>query len=283
MKDKENFFREIRSQLFNEKKSSGLSHFVYLIEEFLKNLSLDDIENTRKWIDETIDMYYESELERAIEEAEASTDYYEDKDGEYVEYNKYLKQVWYDKYEPDIDLIINDFNVETRYIEADADTLEWLLKIGFRDEGLIDGIENYQIIAVMAIEYIERFIEGDSFFGDGNKLDINNAFRALGALISSERMKGICELDKLISKSKRETAQKAANARHIENNKMKEMVIGRWRKYQKQKLSEGKKPSKTIFAEKIFKELLQAHNKDPENNKSYSLKTIRNNWLQGIQ
>ncbi|OOF88321.1 hypothetical protein BKG94_07255 [Rodentibacter ratti] len=282
MSNREDFFKELRKFFFNDRKIDELTYLVQLIDDLLKELTLEEIKIVQDWIDETIEMYYQEELDNAIEKAKLETEYIEDEDGNYEEFNKYFDRVWYDRYEPNIDLIIQDFNVETRYIEGDKDLLEWLLKTGYRDDGLPDGIKDYHIMAVMALEYIDRFINGDSLFGDGNKFDQQNLFRAFWSFISSEQMKAKYEIEQLISKSKRENAQKAAKARHKENHKIKDMVVSRWIKYLEQSKEKGIKISKTAFADKIFKELEKAHQKDPQKNKRYSVKTIRNNWLQGI-
>ncbi|MDO9892714.1 hypothetical protein Q7473_00835 [Glaesserella parasuis] len=281
MKDREKFFYEIRKDLFNRKDLSELSQLVSLIEGHLKNLTLKDIQDTQKWIDETIDMYYQYELDKAIEKANEEIEYIEDEDGYYKEHNKYIKQVWHDRYEPDIDLIIEDFNVETRWIENDGYTLEWLLETKFRDVGLIDGIESYQIMAIMALEFIERFINGDSYFID-NSYKNQNSFRAFLAFISAEKFKNNLDIVQIKIQSKKEISIKASKARHKDSNRMKEIVISKWKKYFELKKQKGQQASKNDFAKKIYEELKDAYKKDPENNKQYSLKTIRNNWLQGI-
>ena len=57
-----------------------------------------------------------------------------------------------DEYGPNINLIMEDFNVEVRNPDCDSATLEWLLSISYRSEGLVDGIKNYQIMAIMALD-----------------------------------------------------------------------------------------------------------------------------------
>ena len=274
MKDRENFFKEIRLKLFNGDNTSELSNLIYLIEEHLKSLTLKDIKETQEWIDETIDMYYSDILNDAIKEAENTFEYYQDENGHYIEHNKYMKQVWYDRYEPNVDLIIEDFNVEIRYMDNDSNIIEWLLEIGYRDTGLIDEMENYQIMAIMALEYIERFINSN--------LRNQDAFRAFLAFISAERFKRELEAKEIKTQSKKEMSEKASKSRHKENHRRKEVVISRWKNHLETKTKEGKQASKTSFSQKIFKELEEAHKKDPINNKLYSFKTIRNNWLQGI-
>ncbi|MFZ7236936.1 hypothetical protein ACLSZ3_02585 [Avibacterium gallinarum] len=291
MKEKEAYFLDLHKKIKEQKELYELSTLIFLIEEHLKTLTLKDINDTQKWIDDTIEMYYQEELENAIEKARYETDYRRNDNGEWEEYNKYFFRGWikkgegdfvYYEAEPEIDLIIQDFSVETREYEYDGDTLEWLLKTNFRDNGLVEGIEKYQIMSVMVLEYMERFINGDSLFGDGNKLDQNNLFRAFFSFISSQKIKAEYDLNRLVDKSKRDIAQKAAKARHKENREIKNMVISRWKKYQENLKESGKTISKTAFANKIFKELEKAHQKDPQKNKLYSIKTIRNNWLQGI-
>ena len=94
-------------------------------------------------------------------------------------------------------------------------------------------------------------------------------------------MKYSLEVETIKLDVQKEIKKKAADARHRENKRMKEMVINKWKSYKNQKLKEGKTPSKNAFAERIFKELQTANKKD-SNVKAYSLKTIRTNWLQGI-
>ena len=68
MKEKEDFFTDIRRTL-GKKISSELSRLAYEIEELLSNLTLKEIKDTQAWIDETIDMYYQEELDNAIKNA----------------------------------------------------------------------------------------------------------------------------------------------------------------------------------------------------------------------
>ena len=279
MKEKEDFFSNLRI-LLGKKTCSELSRLAHEIERFVSNLTLKEIKDTQAWIDETIDMYYQEELDNAIENAKNITEYYENKDGDYIEYNKYMIQTWYDEYEPNIDLIIKDFNVETRYSDYDSYTLEWLLEINYRDTGLIDGIKNYQIMAIMALDYIDRFINGDSFFKD-NSFNNDKQYQAFWIYIAAKDMKYSLEVETIKLDVQKEIKKKAADARHRENKRMKEIVINKWKSYKNQKLKEGKTPSKNAFAERIFKELQTANKKD-SNVKAYSLKTIRTNWLQGI-
>ena len=279
MKEKEDFFSNLRI-LLGKKTCSELSRLAYEIERFVSNLALKEIKDTQAWIDETIDMYYQEELDNAIENARNITEYYENKDGDYIEYNKYMIQTWHDEYEPNIDLIIKDFNVETRDSDYDSYTLEWLLEINYRDTGLIDGIKNYQIMAIMALDYIDRFINGDSFFKN-NSFNNDKQYQAFWIYIAAKDMKYSLEVETIKLDVQKEIKKKAADARHRENKRMKEIVINKWKSYKNQKLKEGKTPSKNAFAERIFKELQTANKKD-SNVKAYSLKTIRTNWLQGI-
>lgn len=279
MKEKEDFFSNLRI-LLGKKTCSELSRLACEIERFVSNLTLKEIKDTQVWIDETIEMYYQEELDNAIENAGNVTEYYENKDGDYIECNKYMIQTWYDEYEPNIDLIIKDFNVETRDSDYDSYTLEWLLEINYRDTGLIDGIKNYQIMAIMALDYIDRFINGDSFFKD-NSFNNDKQYQAFWIYIAAKDMKYSLEVETIKLDVQKEIKKKAADARHRENKRMKEIVINKWKSYKNQKLKEGKTPSKNAFAERIFKELQTANKKD-SNVKAYSLKTIRTNWLQGI-
>ena len=279
MKEKEDFFTDIRRTL-GKKISSELYRLAYEIEELLSNLTLKEIKDTQTWIDETIDMYYQEELDNAIKNAMEFVEYEEDEDGYYSSYNPYLTMITKDEYGPDINLIMEDFNVETRDSDYDSSTLEWLLEINYRDTGLIDGIKNYQIMAIMALDYIDRFINGDSFFKD-NSFNNDKQYQAFWIYIAAKDMKYSLEVETIKLDVQKEIKKKAADARHRENKRMKEMVINKWKSYKNQKLKEGKTPSKNAFAERIFKELQTANKKD-SNVKAYSLKTIRTNWLQGI-
>ena len=74
MKEKEDFFTDIRRTL-GKKISSELSRLAYEIEELLSNLTLKEIKDTQAWIDETIDMYYQEELDNAIKNAMEFVEY----------------------------------------------------------------------------------------------------------------------------------------------------------------------------------------------------------------
>lgn len=279
MKEKEDFFTDIRRTL-GKKISSELSRLAYEIEELLSNLTLKEIKDTQAWIDETIDMYYQEELDNAIKNAMEFVEYEEDEDGYYSSFNPYLTMITKDEYGPNIDLIMEDFNVEVRNPDCDSAALEWLLSISYRSEGLVDGIKNYQIMAIMALDYIERFMNGDSSLRD-NSFDNDKHYCAFWIYFTAKEMKYSLEVESIRLDAQKEMKVKAAEARHSENKKMKALIRSKWQIYKNQKLKEGKKPSKNAFAKKIYSELLEAHKRDPKV-RYYEEKTIRSNWLQGI-
>ena len=264
--------RLIKANLYN-----CTSTLMFFLEKMLSTFDCINVKKYQESIELNIIAFYEDELQNQIEYVKELYGY----DGDYDEYG-----VWHSEYSkyfyPDFSVnelaIRQDFDIPERWANDDYDSLAWILEIGyFHNENEMPAL-NYQIMAIQATIYLEDFIKNpDEIIHLSN---VFLAFREAEKMANEMDKQG--ELLELEHRIKREVIEKAIQVRHKDNKRVKSLVIQRWQNYKQQKLKQGKKPSKTAFSKRIFDELKKAHQENPNNNKSYSFKTIRNNWLQGV-
>lgn len=274
------YFQEINQKLIELNLHKATSTLAYHIELILRSYSYDELKELESIIEYNIVRYFEEELDRKIEELKECCKYdgWHDDNGYWQsEYEKYFEFDCDGGMLPDEWAIINDFDVPHREFNEDYETLEWLLEIGDFDYRDINAMD-FEIMAIQAAICLKDLCNEPS-----NISYLSNAYLALRAsekLSTEFEIKG--ELLAAEQKVRNSITEKAIKVRHLESNKVKAMVIQKWHKYKQQKEEQGKKASKTDFAKRIYDELQKAHKQDPNKNKIYSLKTIRNNWLQGI-
>lgn len=155
-------------------------------------------------------------------------------------------------------------------------------------------LKGSEIMALMALFWLKKFyIQISPSNPHRNLEDFDFYFLASDATIRAIKFKEIENKWLVISTGKniiknsranaiKDNAKNGAKKRHQANRLAKENTINKWIEFKQKQEEKGLTPSKNNFAEKIYKELEELHKKDPVNNKLYSLKTIRNNWLQGI-
>lgn len=276
----EMYFQEINQKLIELNLFRKVSTLTYYLELILKRYSCEELKELEELIEDNIVRYFEEELNRKVEELKDCYKYdgWYDDDGYWQ--SKYEQYFEFDRHGgmfPSEYQIINDFDVPYRAYEEDYETLEWLLEIGDFNYNNVMAMD-FEIMAVQAVICLKNLCEEPT-----NILHLSNAYLALriSEKLSTEfDRKG--ELLAAEQKARNAIIEKATKARHLESNKVKSIVIQKWRKYKQQKEEQGKKASKTDFAKRIYDELQKAHKQNPNKNKIYSLKTIRNNWLQGI-
>lgn len=273
------YFKEINEKLIELSLFKVTSTLTYHIESILKHYSYEKLKELENIIENNIVRYFEEELDRKVEDLKECCKY-----GGWYDPDGYWQNEYEEYFEFDCDggmfprewKIINDFDIPCREGEEDYATLEWLLEIGDFNCNNINAM-NFEIMAVQAVIYLKNLCSEPS-----NISHLSNAYLALR---SSEKLSTNfdieCELLKAKQKARKEVTEKATKKRHQESRKMEALVIQRWLRYKKTKAEQGKVASKNAFAKKIFDELDEAHKKNPDVNKSYSFKTIRNNWLQG--
>ncbi|MEG9489610.1 hypothetical protein [Mannheimia indoligenes] len=274
------YFNDINQELRKLGLFREASTLTYHLEKILARITDDEIKQLEEVIESNIIDYFDRELYKKVEELKDLYKY----EG-YVDDNGYWcsKYERYFEFEKDGGMFANefeiraDFDIEERDFYDDYETLEWLLKIGDFDFENVRAMD-FEVMAVQALIYIKELIKSPNEI-----IHLSNAYLALRAsekLSTEFEMKG--ELLAAEQKVRNSITEKAIKVRHLESNKVKAMVIQKWHKYKQQKEEQGKKASKTDFAKRIYDELQKAHKQDPNKNKIYSLKTIRNNWLQGI-
>lgn len=277
----EEYFSELNKKLIDLDLFRSVSSLTYHLEVILSRFTKEEIKTLKEIIEENIVSHYDKELQDKIEDLRESIKY----DG-YFDENGY----WQSEYEKYFDFdgdggcfpheidIINDFDIPSRECDEDYESLEWILEIGDFYNEKVSALD-FEIMAVQSIIYLEDFINQPT-----ELIHLSNAFlsfRAAERIATEFEHKG--ELLTAEHKAKKSIVEKAIKVRHKESRKMKSLVIQRWHSYKKSEIEKGRTPSKTKFAQKIYNELDEAHKKSPTKNKHYEFKTIRNNWLQGIE
>lgn len=198
-------------------------------------------------------------------------------------HNEYFNEYFFDySGEPNIDLIIQDFDIPTQETEKTIDFLSIYLSDlenpynGF-DENLLSDYLEYELYGAIAYEILNDLVDTIQEKTYLNKYDIKNkvidCFSAL-YIANQEYYKHIIQDQEIKQKIKKtqieqsilqRNAIKAAHERHRENRKQKEKAIAH---YKQEHLETG--ISKNQFTKKCHQ--------------SYGVaeKTLRNNWLQGI-
>lgn len=275
------YFFELNKKLMDLNLFRAVSSLTYYLEKILSRFTAEEIKNLKEIIDENIVSHYDKELQDKIEELKENLKYdgYFDEDGYWIsEYEQYFDFDGDGECFPREVDIINDFDIPIREGNEDYESLEWILEIGDFHNEKVSAL-NFEIMAVQSIIYLEDFINQPT-----ELIHLSNAFlsfRTAESIATEFEHKG--ELLAIEHKAKKSVIEKAVKVRHQESKKMKSLVIQRWHSYKKSEIEKGKTPSKTKFAQKIYNELDEAHKKSPTKNKRYEFKTIRNNWLQGIE
>lgn len=274
------YFNDINQKLRGLGLFREVSTLTYHLEKILARFTDDEIKKLEEAIETNIIYYFDRELFKKVEELKDLYKYegYVDDNGYWCsKYDRYFE------FEKDGGMFANefeiraDFDIEERDFYNDYETLEWLLEIEDFDFENVRAMD-FEVMAVQALIYIKELIKSPNEI-----IHLSNAFLALR---SSEKLSTEfdfkCELLGIEQKVRKAITKKAVSSRHSESQKVKNLVIQRWHSYKQQAEQQGKIASKTVFAKKVFNELEEKHKKDPRKHKLYALKTIRNNWLQGV-
>lgn len=267
----------------------------YDIRKCLNNRSDDDLDTISNFIDNSIDDYFQNELELAIEKAREAVINRE------CEHN--------DFFEPAIDIddylafpneyeITLEFGADTRENTTDNEALQSVLNYYYDGEiSDLEDVKDYEIMAVMALKHIQSALENDDEEYQKSEMDgrieefqlvgdflyiakqqaIKDSINACLAVNECLSMKHSEELHSKLQSQKirieksllSERASKGGKARHKQSNEIKKKVIEEYRQEAKRYQQQGKVLSKNDFARRIsFK---------------YNLNetTVRKNWLQG--
>ncbi|GAB1670270.1 hypothetical protein [Mannheimia haemolytica] len=269
-----------------------LKEIFYDIEKCLINRSNDDIKAISIFIDESIDDYFQYELEEAIEKAREAV-----RNGDF-EHNRFFDPpVKLDDYlsAPIEDEIMLAFDVASRENTTDNQALQYILNYFFGNEITdLEDVRDYEVMAVMALKHIQSALQySDEKY---QKENIDSNFVKYGLVddylhiaeqnaveesINACLAINLCQMMKLSedifiavkdneSNILKERAKKGGKARHRETNKLKAQILNEYQQEVRRYKEIGKVLSKNDFARRKAIEY------------GISETTIRKNWLQGI-
>lgn len=289
-------YLRIRDKLPNNGYFKEWNNNIYQIEKTLSKYTKRDIIDISVWINESIDYYFNDELEQAIEKAK---EYVLSGQRNYEDFFEPTNFKGYGKeWEPIIDEIIYEFDVDTLENSDETKVLQSLLDIYDLPKINDEEVKDYEIMAVMTLNHIEMalyFFDQEIQKEDFLDRKLNEVFSLKQWLEMQERtgIKSIldawtsfCEFNKLkfseelylslekqrdsiVSTIRSEIGRKAVNARHKKTNELKEQAIREYKNESARYTEQNIRLSKNHFA----RQFALKHN--------LSFETVRNNWLKG--
>lgn len=268
----------------------------YEIQKALKNRSDEDIHLISDWIDESIDDYFNYEMEEGILSAEMAV-----KDGiykleDFFEPQCNIKDSWYDPFLcPRKEEIIIEFCVDTPSNTDDNTVIQNVLNYFYGYEiDTLEEVKDYEVMAVMALKHIKsaldnsdtklqkeiaedmgmdkfNLIEDWSYIAEQQAIkDSINACLAVNSLLSMKHSEEMAlKLKQKENDILKDRASKGGKARHRATNKIKEIVLSEYKLEYLRYKEMNKVLSKNDFARRA------------EEKYNVAFLTIRNNWLKG--
>lgn len=274
-----------------------LKGLFYDIKKCLNNRTDDDINTISNFIDNSIDDYFQNELDIAIEKARQAV-----RDGEY-EHNVF--------FEPPMKLddylgcpieyeIALEFCADTRENTTENEALQRVLNYYYDgDISDLEDVKDYEIMAVMALKHIQSALENSDVEYQMSELDdrirefgLENDFLymakqraikdSIDACLSVNECLSMKHSEELHSKLQvqkteieknllKERASKGGKARHKQSNEMKKKAQDEYKREAECYKKQGKVLSKNDFARKFAL------------NYNLNETTVRKNWLQGLK